>query len=128
MRLAALSQLVGPVAHALLPVPRLQLGAVRLQPVEDVVDAASAGQVGRETGQAVVDNVGMRVIESGKHGGSPEVYDPGLRAAQAHDLAPPAGEDDPARDREVGMGLEARPAERADPALGQDQVGLHFGR
>ena len=128
VRLAALCQLVGPVAHSLLPVPGLQLGAVGLQPVEDVVDASGAGQVGREAGQAVVDDVGVRVVEAGQHGRSPEIHDPGFGAAQAHDLATPAGEDDPAPDREVAVWLEARPAEGADLATGQDQIGLHSGR
>jgi hypothetical protein len=124
--LTALGQLVGPVAHALLPVARLQLAAVRLQPLEDVVNAVGACQIRCETGEPVVDDVRVRVVEPRERGRSLEVDDSGSGAAQVHDFATAAGDDDPAGDRQVAVGLEARPAEGADPAAGQDQIRLHF--
>jgi len=96
-----------------------------LQAVEDFVDAAHAAQVGGETREAVIDDVRVRVVETGQHRRAFEVDDPGARAAQPHDLAATAGDNLAAGDGEVAERTEACPSERADPAARQDQIRYH---
>ena len=106
MGLPALDQLVGPVAHALLPLARLEAPGVIPEPVEDVVDAGCPAQVGAESRQAVIDDVRVRVVETGKDGCAGQVDESCAGAPKGHDLAAAAGQDLAARDGEVAVGVE----------------------
>ena len=66
VRLAALGQLVGPVAHPLLPLAGPERLPVLLQALEQVIDAPRARKVGGEPGQPVVDDMRVGVVEARK--------------------------------------------------------------
>ena len=125
MRLAELGQLVGPVAHALLPLTRLQAFGMLLQALEDFVDAAHAAQVGGEARQPVVDDVRMRVVEARQDGRAAQVDHAGAWTSEAHDLAAAGGEDLAAGDRQVALGVETSASQRADAPARQDQFRSH---
>ena len=125
MGLPALGQLVGPVAHALQPLARLQPGRVLLQALQDVVDATRAGEVGGEPGQPVIDDVRVGVVEAGQDGGALQVDDASFGPSQAEDL-PAADRGHPAAgDREVAVRGQPAPSQRADLPARQDQFGNH---
>ncbi|OLE02193.1 MAG: hypothetical protein AUG94_00895 [Actinobacteria bacterium 13_1_20CM_4_66_15] len=125
VRLAELGQLVGPVAHALLPLTRLQAFGMLLQALEDFVDAAHAAQVGGEARQPVVDDVRMRVVEARQDGRAAQVDHAGAWTSEAHDLAAAGGEDLAAGDRQVALGVETSASQRADAPARQDQFRSH---
>jgi hypothetical protein len=125
VRLAKLGQLVGAVSHAVLPVERLQALGVLLEAVEDVVDASNPAQVGRKSGQPVVDDVGVGVIEPGQDRRPGEVDDLGPGPAHPHHLAPAAGEHPSARHGQVGERLETCLPERTNSAASEDQICVH---
>src|SRR5438132_4026031 len=106
MGLPSLDQLVGPVAHALLPFTGFQAAGMVLEALEDVVDAGRAAQVGAESRQPVVDDVRVGVVKAWKHGGSGEVDDPRPGTAQAHHLATAAGKHLATGNGKVSVGIE----------------------
>ncbi len=121
-----LGQLVDAVAHALLPLARLERAAMSSKAVDDLGDAAGSAEVRAETRQTVIDDVRVRVVEAGKHGGAPEVDHPGPRPAQTHDLGS-AGRHHPAGgDREVAVRGEAVAPQRANATTRQDQSRSHW--
>src|SRR5207244_13309517 len=125
VRLPPLSQLFGAVAHALLPLARLQAPAMITEAVENVIDPPGAAEVGGKPRQPVVDDVSVRVIEPGQHGGSFELDDLRSRPAQLHHLGPAAREDLAASDREMAVGVQTGPAPRPPPPTRQDQYREH---
>ena len=67
----------------------------------------------------------VRVVEAGEYRRAAEVDDAGPGTAKVHDLALPAGQNLAGRDREMGVGIQPCPPERADPPARQDQIGFH---
>src|ERR1700686_2853559 len=106
MRWAALGQLVGAIAHALLPLPPREGSPVLPQSVGDLGHAARAAEVGAESRESVVDDMCVRVVEPGQHSSAGKVDHLCLRAAQAHELGFADGDDTPAGDRQVAVRLE----------------------
>jgi hypothetical protein len=66
VRMTALGELIGPIAHPLLPLAGLEQAGVLLQPPCDLGHVACAAKVGPESGQPVVHNVRVRVVEAGQ--------------------------------------------------------------
>ena len=126
--LPALGQLVGAVAHALLPLAGLEAPPMILQSVEDIVDPTSATEVRGEPRQPVIDHVCVRVVEAGEDGGAFELDDASRRPAQLHDLTSAATEDLAAGDREVAVRIQPGPSERADSPARQDHFRFHSAR
>jgi hypothetical protein len=122
VRLAAFGQLVAPISHPLQPLARFELAAVVRQTVEDVVDASGRRQVGGEARQAVVDDVRVRVIESGEDRRPAQIDHPCPRPPQLHDLAAAASEDLAGGDRQVGLEHQAGASQRADAPSRKDQI------
>jgi len=127
VRLAALGQFVGAVAHAVLPLVELERPCVRREPLQDVVDSTGSAEVGGKPRQAVVDDMRVGVVETRQDRSAIEVDDPGPRSAQSHHLAAADGSDATPRHRKVGVRLEAGSAEGADAAPREDQVRFHRG-
>ncbi len=122
VRLATLGQLVGPVAHPLQPVAWFEPGGMVPQALDDVVDPARPRQVGGETGEAVVDDVRVGVVEPGEDGAAAQVDDSCPGTAEAHHLPAPACEDPSTRDRQVAPGGQTLSSQRADTPARQDQI------
>ncbi len=122
---ALLGQLVYAVAHALLPLARLEGAAVSTQTTDDLGHAAGAAEVRPETRQSVIDDVRVRVIEPRQHGGAPEVDHPGARPAPTHDLGTAGCHHLAGGDREVAVRREAIAPQRANATTSQDQSSFH---
>jgi hypothetical protein len=65
----------------LLPLAGLECLGVVLEPGKNIVDAACATKVGRKPRQAVIDDVGVRVIETRKNSGAIQIDDSRARPA-----------------------------------------------
>ncbi|GAC1675021.1 MAG: hypothetical protein PVS3B2_17510 [Candidatus Dormibacteraceae bacterium] len=93
-----------------------------LQSLCDVGHAPGAFQVRTESGQPVVDDVGVRVIEPGQHCRTGQVQHLCFRAAQAQQLRPADGNHATAADRKVAMRLQASTPERSDSAPRKNEL------
>ena len=100
---------------------------VRRDAVEIVRRRQLLVEIATEHREAAVDGVDVRVLESGRHGPSPQVDDAGARTRELLDRGIGPDRDDPA----IADGERRCPAtcgvHRGDPARGQDQVGGHAG-
>ena len=95
--------------------------------VDDLHHAARATKVGAESRESVVDDVRMRVVESGQHSGALQVDHADARTFQAHHRCVSDRDDLAACDRQVALGLEAGATQRPNDSAGEDQVRFHAG-
>src|ERR1700682_1042466 len=122
MRRAALGELVGAIAHAMLPLSSAELLSLCRQALGDVRHAARAAEVDAESSEAEVNDVSVRVVEPRQHRRAGKVDHSRLRAAQCHELGPAGGHNTPAGDRQVSLWLEAGAPKGANPAAREDQI------
>jgi hypothetical protein len=116
VRLAALDQLVGPVTHGQLPLAGFESAGVLLQPLRDLSHAPRAAQVCTESGEPVIDNVRVSIIETGQHCGPSQPHHSRSRIAKAHQLRSAARDHTTTGYRKVAAWLEPGTPERADAA------------
>jgi hypothetical protein len=69
--------------------------------------------------------VGVRIVETWQHRGTPKVDDPRARAFQPHQLGPSDRDDLPTRSRDMTVRLQPAPAKRSYASARQDQVCFH---
>src|SRR5258708_6722514 len=122
VRLAALDGLVCPVAHSQPPLGGLERAGMFLKPPRDLIYAPCPAKVGAESGEPVIDDVRVRVIETRKHGRAGQPHNARSGTAQAHDLRSAAGDHSTTADRKMAVRLETRTPERANTAAGQNQL------
>ena len=120
-----LGQLRHAIAHTLLPLAGDEVLAVEAKTLLDVGNADRAAEVRPESGQAVVDDVSVSVIESRQHMSTGEIGDPCARPSQAHHLAPARGDHDSAGDGQMCTRGEAAAPESPNAAPSQDQIRHH---
>jgi hypothetical protein len=125
VRRPLLGQLRRPIAHALLPLACRKASSVSAKTLLDVGDAHGATEVCPESGQAVIDDMSMGVVETRKNMSLSEIDDPSPRGPQAHGFAAARGNHNAAGDRQVRVRGEAAAPKGPDAAPRQDQIRLH---
>ena len=103
VRRPVLGELLRPEAHPLLPLARRERFRMGAHALDDLRDAARAAEVGAETGEAVVDDMRVRIVEPGQDCAGPKLDHWRERSTQPHDLGPAHGDHQAARNREVGV-------------------------
>ena len=91
-------------------------------PRDDVGDITGSAEVGAEARAPEVDDVRVRVIETGQYRGAAEGDDPGLRPAKTHHLRPAGGQHATGRDRQVRVRAQPGTAEGPDSPAGEDEL------
>ena len=120
-----LGQRARAIAHALLPFARLEAAAVHTEPNDDVRHVRCRSQVRAEPGEAVIDDVRVRVVEPGQDCSAMQRHDPRTRASELHQPGPAGRQNAASRDCQVGACFQGATAQRAHDAAGQDQIRFH---
>ena len=95
------------------------------QPLDDVRHIPGPSQVRAEPRESVVDDVRVRVVESGQDRRAAQRHDPRAWASELHQPGTAGRQNAAARDRQVRARFQAAAAQRAHDAARQDQIRFH---
>jgi IS5 family transposase len=105
--------------------PGIQRAHWGARPRHDLGDAPRAPKVGAESSQAVIDDMGVRVIETRQHSRPLEIDHACAWPAQPHHLGSTHRNHLAKCNRKVTVSGQAATPKRADGPAGEDQISAH---